>query len=144
MAVSDSKHAVCDRIFDECGYGGALESVCTGACRSSTSRPGVHRKRCAAKKIGILILGDQIIANSLRAEIYYVTGKCSCVGLPFGAQAESLGAGDRILKNEERVRRKQSIDPEITVVIGDPLYRQLLDEPEKKRFLPGVALCSFQ
>ena len=94
---------------------------------------------------------DQIIANSLRAEIYYVTGKCSCVGLPFGAQAESLGAGDRILKNEEQIQKAVN-DPEITVVIGDPLYRQLLDEPEKKRFLPvlhyavsskvGPGLCS--
>ena len=111
---------------------------------------GAQEELCGQKD-GILILGDQIIANSLRAEIYYVTGKCSCVGLPFGAQAESLGAGDRILKNEEQIQKAVN-DPEITVVIGDPLYRQLLDEPEKKRFLPvlhyavsskvGPGLCS--
>lgn len=56
-----------------------------------------------------------------------------------------------ILKNEEQIQKAVN-DPEITVVIGDPLYRQLLDEPEKKRFLPvlhyavsskvGPGLCS--
>lgn len=95
---------------------------------------GAQEELCG-RKDGILILGDQITANSLRAEIYYVTGKCSCVGLPFGAQTESLGTGDHILKNEEQIQEAVN-DPEITVVIGDPLYRQLLDKPEKKSFLP--------
>ena len=95
---------------------------------------GAQRELCG-RRDGILILGDQMTANSLRAEIFYATGKRSCVGLPFGAQMESLGAGDLILKNEEQIQEAVN-HPEITVVIGDPLYRQLLDEPEKKQFLP--------
>lgn len=95
---------------------------------------GAQEEMCGRSK-GILILGDQITANSLRAEIFYATGKRSCVGLPFGAQKESLGAGDQILKDEEQIYKAVN-DPAITAVIGDPLYRQLLDEPEKKRFLP--------
>ncbi len=95
---------------------------------------GAQEEMCG-RSGGILILGDQITANSLRAEIFYAAGKRSCVGIPFGAQAESLGAGDLILKNEEQIQKAVN-DPEISIVIGDPLYRQLLDDTEKKRFLP--------
>ena len=95
---------------------------------------GIQKELCG-RGDGILILGDQMTANSLRAEIFYATWKRSCVGLPFGAQTESLGTGDLILKNEAQIQSAVN-DPEITVIIGDPLYRQLLDEPEKKRFLP--------
>ena len=95
---------------------------------------GAQKKLCG-RRDGILILGDQMMANSLRAEIFHATGKHSCVGLPFGAQAESLGEGDLILKNEAQIQCAVN-DPEVTVVIGDPLYQQLLDESEKKRFLP--------
>ncbi|MFR3322116.1 MAG: hypothetical protein ACLTSZ_14530 [Lachnospiraceae bacterium] len=71
---------------------------------------GAQEELCGQKD-GILILGDQIIANSLRAEIYYVTGKCSCVGLPFGAQAESLEQAIDT-ENEEQIQ-KQSMIPRL-------------------------------
>lgn len=105
-----------------------------GQRRGGITAWGAQKELCG-KEEGILILGDQMTANSLRAEIFHATGKRSCVGLPFGAQQESLGAGDLILKNEAQIQEAVNA-PEITVVIGDPLYRQLLDGPEKKRFLP--------
>ena len=105
-----------------------------GQQRGGITAWGAQKELCG-KEEGILILGDQMTANSLRAEIFYATGKRSCVGLPLGAQQESLGAGDLILKNEAQIQEAVN-DPEITVVIGDPLYRQLLDVPQKKRFLP--------
>ena len=95
---------------------------------------GTQREMCG-RESGILILGDQIIANSIRAEIFCATGKTSCVGVPFGVQQESLGEGDRYLGEEEQIQRAMN-DAEISTIIGDPLYRQLLDKPEKKNFIP--------
>lgn len=100
---------------------------------------GVHawgtQGAMCGRKDGILILGDQIIANSIRAEIFYASGQSSCVGVPFGVQKESLGEGDLYLKQEAQI--SQAINAaEFSTVIGDPLYRQLLDEPEKKNFIP--------
>ena len=59
-------------------------------------------------------------------------------------RAAALEQAMEHLKNEEQIQKAVN-DPEITVVIGDPLYgRAFRDEPEKKRFLPGVDIyCSF-
>lgn len=84
---------------------------------------------------GILFLGDQMTVNSMRAEIFFHTGKKVCAGLPFGAEEFCMGEGDLILKDEAQIMKAIN-DPDFRIVIGDPLYRQLINRPDEKLFLP--------
>lgn len=91
---------------------------------------------------GVLVLGDQIMCNSIKHAIRTQTGQNVQVGLPFDPHPASLGKGDVRLKDEAQIERWLNESKAIQVV-GDPLYEILLCDQQKKLLpLPHYAVSS--
>ncbi|MBC3796836.1 hypothetical protein GH807_07200 [Acetobacterium tundrae] len=91
----------------------------------------------------ILIIGEQLIANSIRevlASHYGVKGVT--VGCLFGKDKRLATDFDIDLKSELQIARKLK-ENKYTVVIGDPLLKALVDKSQARLFsLPHVAVSS--
>lgn len=92
----------------------------------------------------VLIIGEQVMANSLRYELitrYGLSG--ATVGCLFGLDKRLAQAHDWDLPDEAAIRRALN-DARFDAIIADPLLAQLIREPEKLHFykLPQVAVSS--
>ncbi len=78
----------------------------------------------------ILILGDQVIANSLRCAL----GDAShiTVGCLFGLDESLSAPGDLALPDEDAILRAVN-DERFDVILGDPLFRTLLSKEHADR-----------
>lgn len=92
----------------------------------------------------ILIVGEQIIANSIRE---YLQRKEGCgsisVAVLFDVSDQYLAKGDINIKDETELRKILN-SGQYKTVIGDPMLKQLIKKGQKIRFydLPHVAVSS--
>ena len=91
----------------------------------------------------ILIVGEQLIANSIREVLTRRYGiKGVAVGCLFGKDQRLATEFDIDFKSEIQIARKLK-ENKYAVVIGDPLLRALVDKSRAKLFtLPHVAVSS--
>ncbi len=92
---------------------------------------------------GILIIGEQVFANSLRRAIKNACpGAGVTVALMAGCQKTLQGAGDVALTDEDSVRRLLSLG-KFQTLIADPLFGELPEAEKLKLILfPHAALSS--
>lgn len=92
----------------------------------------------------ILIVGEQVLSNSIRAAILKRNPKAKVqVGSMFGLNSDIAGMGDLDIPGEETL--VELLDSgKYKVLIGDPLMEDLLGEDSKVRMvkIPHVALSS--
>lgn len=92
----------------------------------------------------ILIVGEQVLANSIRRAILAENPEAKvCVGSMFGLNRQIAGAGDINIAGEESLV-ELLYSGNYKVLVGDPLMEDLLSEESKVRMvkLPHVALSS--
>ncbi len=92
----------------------------------------------------ILIVGEQVLANSIRRAILGENPEAKvCVGSMFGLNRQIAGAGDINIAGEESLV-ELLYSGNYKVLVGDPLMEDLLSEESKVRMvkLPHVALSS--
>lgn len=92
----------------------------------------------------ILIVGEQVLSNSIRAAILKRNPKAKVqVGSMFGLNSDIAGIGDLDIPGEETL--VELLDSgKYKILIGDPLMEDLLGEDSKVRMvkIPHVALSS--
>jgi hypothetical protein len=93
-------------------------------------------KTGADQKPETLILGEALFCSSLRSylETEGASGPVS-IGTFFSQGRELLRPGDYFFSNEDEARRALSA-PELTWVLADPLFRDLIPEGAAPRFTP--------
>lgn len=85
---------------------------------------------------GLLIIGEQVLANSLRHQLtrhYHVDEVV--VGCLFGLDKRLSQGHDLDLPDEASIRKAIN-DPRYTAIIADPLLEQLLKQNDTKHFYP--------
>lgn len=110
-----------------------------------TLQDKTDRVLCDERKDGdILIVGEQVLANSIRRAILNKNPEAKvCVGSMFGLNKQIAGEGDLNIAGEESLV-ELLYSGKYKVLVGDPLMEDLLSEECNVRMvkLPHVALSS--
>ena len=86
--------------------------------------------------ISILIVGEQVMSNSLRYALFRDMGITRVtVGCLYGPEPALALPGDLDLSDEKKIRQAMN-RPEYQMIIADPFLKVLLQENTEKKFLP--------
>ena len=86
--------------------------------------------------ISILIVGEQVMSNSLRYALFRDMGITRVtVGCLYGPEPALTLPGDLDLSDEKKIRQAMN-RPEYQMIIADPFLKVLLQENTEKKFLP--------
>ena len=86
--------------------------------------------------ISILIVGEQVMSNSLRYALFREMGITRVtVGCLYGPEPALTLPGDLDLSDEKKIRQAMN-RPEYQMIIADPFLKVLLQENTEKKFLP--------
>ncbi len=97
----------------------------------------------ASKQAKILIVGEQVIGNSIRENLQKKYGAAAiCVASLFDTTREIQAEGDLIIRNESQLR-KLIKSGDFATIIGDPMLKKLMPEQGIRFYsLPHVAVSS--
>ncbi len=95
--------------------------------------------RFSSENAGVLIIGDQIISNSLRAAINLDLGlKDVNVATIFGSIGDLKDLHDMDLKSESDIEKEVNKE-QYKIIIADPLIKQLINNEDKVIFIDNAS-----
>lgn len=93
-------------------------------------------RREGTEDMSVLIVGEQVMSNSLRYALFRDTGITRVtVGCLYGPEPALTLPGDLDLSDEKKIRQAMN-RPEYQMIIADPFLKVLLPENTEKIFLP--------
>lgn len=93
-------------------------------------------QRDSTEDISVLIVGEQVMSNSLRHALFRDMGITRVtVGCLYGPEPALMLPGDLDLSDEKKIRQTLN-RPEYQMIIADPFLKALLPENTEKKFLP--------